>query len=116
MERVSGLEEAVKSTSCAVKVLLSSLRGLLCLEDPLGPFRWYPSHYHSLGFTEHQWPSTRTQPEVLQHLHLQWRQKQHISLDSVNILDCKVDEDRRGIRKSECICMLHLDLNKDGGR
>ena len=36
-----------------------------------------------------------------------------VSLDSLRILDHKADEDRRGIRESVYIRMLHLDLNKD---
>ena len=48
-------------------------------------------------FAEHWQPSTRAS-HMLQHLHLQGRQKHEVSLDSVRILDCEADEGRRGIR------------------
>ena len=51
----------------------------------------------------------------MQHLNLQWRQKHQVSLDSDRILDYEADNDRRGIRELVYICMLHLDLNRDGG-
>ena len=47
-------------------------------------------------FAEHRQPSTRTS-KVLQHLHLQGRQKHQVSLDSARILHRKAHEDRRGI-------------------
>ena len=50
---------------------------------------------------------------VSQHLHLDRRAHQQVSMENVQILDWEDDQTTRGIKESIYIRMLHLDLNTD---
>ena len=66
--------------------------------------------------TQEHWQPICTSSKVSQHMHLEWRPRHHIAMESVQILDWEEDWTTRGIKESIYIRMPHLDLNAGSRR